>query len=163
MTDCPCGSGKSLSECCEPYIEGDAIPETAEALMRSRYTAYTLGETAYVIKTHDPKTRADLDEDAVREWAEEAEWLGLEVLGTEKGEKGDDVGFVEFICAYEERGRARNHHERSEFRRRDGCWYFHEGDVKTHRPEVRELPKIGRNDPCHCGSGKKFKKCHGKR
>ncbi|MEM9191542.1 MAG: YchJ family protein, partial [Myxococcota bacterium] len=161
MTPCPCGSGMALAKCCQPYIDGDAIPKTAEALMRSRYTAYAIGDTSYVIATHDPETRGDLDEDAVRQWSEEAVWLGLEILGTEKGGERDDVGVVEFVCAYEERGKARRHRERSDFRRRDGRWYFRDGEVEGQEPEVRAAPKVGRNDPCPCGSGKKYKKCHG--
>ena len=96
MSQCPCGSGKSFSACCEPYLTGAADAPTAEALMRSRYTAYTLNKTAYIESSHDPETRDSLDLEATGRWAGESEWLGLKILRTEAGGKKDDRGIVEF-------------------------------------------------------------------
>jgi SEC-C motif-containing protein len=160
MSQCPCGSGKSFSACCEPYLTGAADAPTAEALMRSRYTAYTLNKTAYIESSHDPETRDSLDLEATGRWAGESEWLGLKILRTEAGGKKDDRGIVEFEARYRQNGEEVLHHEESIFIRRGGTWFFYDG----HKPSltvVREEPKVGRNDPCPCGSGKKYKKCCG--
>jgi len=159
---CPCESGQPLEKCCEPYIDGEARPPTAEALMRSRFTAYAIGEIDYIISTHDPQTAKGLDKEATRQWAEQADWLGLHVLRTEDGAEQDEEGVVEFVARYETAEGEKAHHEVSTFKKRDGRWYFHDGKVVTGEPVVRSEPKVGRNDPCPCGSGKKYKKCCGR-
>ena len=58
---CPCGGGETLEECCGRYLSGEAKAPTAEALMRSRYTAVTKGQVDYLFETHHPKTRDDFD------------------------------------------------------------------------------------------------------
>ena len=78
---CPCESGKTFKKCCEPFITGEKEAETAEQLMRSRYTAYTQVEMDYIEKTHDPKTRNQTDMESNRKWAESTKWTGLEILG----------------------------------------------------------------------------------
>lgn len=160
MTLCPCGSGKSYSQCCEPYITGAAIPATAEALMRSRYTAYTKKDVDYIEKTHAPETRDTLDMEATREWAEESNWLELNILRTEAGGSNDDTGTVEFTANYKVKKDEYRHHEISSFVKHDGVWYFLDGYTPS-ATVVRETPKVGRNEPCPCGSGKKYKKCCG--
>ncbi|MBW2460933.1 MAG: YchJ family protein [Deltaproteobacteria bacterium] len=159
--ECPCGSDKVLDECCGPIIAGEAKAATAEALMRARYAAYATNKTEFVIDTHDPETRDELDVKATRRWAEGNDWLGLEILETEAGGKDDDEGIVEFVVTFsDERDRTQTHHERSEFVRRDGDWHFHDGEIVVKEPVRSE--KVGRNEPCPCGSGKKYKKCHGR-
>ena len=158
MAQCPCGSKKSYSLCCEPFLNGSKIPSTAEALMRSRYTAYTKAEIPYIESTHDPATRDSLDIESTRSWAAESEWLGLEIVATENGGKNDTKGTVEFKARYKQDGEEVVHHEYSSFVKQDGSWFFHDGHTPS-ATVVRESPKIGRNDPCPCGSGKKFKKC----
>ena len=159
MSDCPCGSGAAFARCCEPFLSGVALPETAEQTMRSRYTAYTRVETAYLMATLHPTNREEGDEESAKRWAEESEWLGLEILGTQAGGKDDSEGLVEFIASFRTKGgEAQTHHERSYFVKENGRWLFKEG----HTPQVtlrRASPKVGRNDPCSCWSGKKFKKC----
>lgn len=136
-------------------------PPTAEALMRSRYTAYALCRADYILDTHDPATRGPIDRAAVERWAREAHWRGLEVLATERGGPDDDEGVVEFRARYDnEAGQARVHHERSTFRRADGRWLYVDGSTPRQRPATRAAT-AGRNDPCPCGSGKKYKKCCG--
>jgi SEC-C motif-containing protein len=130
--------------------------------MRSRYTAYVLEKIDYIVETHDPKLRSEVDPEAAREWSEEADWLGLEIVDTKGGGEKDDTGEVEFIARFDARDKVQSHRERSTFKRRNGRWYFHRGEVIKERPIVRDQPKIGRNDPCPCGSGKKYKKCCGK-
>lgn len=171
---CPCGSGSSYDNCCEPLIKGTKLPETAEQLMRSRYSAFVKADVEYLKKTLAPESRSDFDMVATKKWAEEAQWKGLKIMSTEKGTTDDNKGTVEFVATYVVDGEGLDHHEVSKFRKADsGQWYFVDGDSHTHpegeghhhhhKPQTvqRESPKIGRNDPCFCGSGKKYKKCHG--
>lgn len=158
--NCPCQSGKSFAECCEPLIKGEEKAETAEQLMRSRYTAYTQVNMDYIEKTHDPKTRKNSDMEANRRWAESAKWFGLEVLSTEGGGPDDDDGMVEFIARYDLGEGEEEHHEHSLFRKENGGWYY--SDSRNSQETYVREEKIGRNDPCPCGSGKKYKKCCGK-
>ena len=162
MPPCPCGSPRPFDDCCRPFLDGTRRPETAEQLMRSRYSAFTRVEMDYIRETTLPKRRADLDEAATRAWAEGSEWLGLEILAVDGGGPDDDSGTVEFQASYEQDGEEELHHERSTFLRQDGRWYFVEGKHAGPATFVREQPKVGRNDPCPCGSGKKFKKCCGR-
>ncbi len=156
---CPCESGKTFKTCCEPLIAGTKDAETAEELMRSRYTAYTQVEMDYIEKTHDPKTRDQTDMDSNRKWAESTKWIGLEILETQQGGAEDEVGSVTFTAKFETDERIQEHHERSLFRKEHGKWYFVDASDPTKTPIIRSEPKIGRNDPCPCGSGKKYKKC----
>jgi SEC-C motif-containing protein len=158
---CVCGLEPETESCCGRYIHGGAKVPTAEALMRSRYTAYVLGEIDYLVSSHDPAKRDEIDSDSARQWSREAEWRGLEVHEA-KGGPEDDEGVVEFTARYEMQGRLVRHRERAIFRRIDGTWYYHDGDMVKAKPVEREGPKTGRNDPCPCGSGLKYKRCHGK-
>jgi SEC-C motif domain protein len=160
MSNCPCGSGKSFSACCDPFLRGAKKPSTAEAMMRSRYTAYTTNNIAYIESTHDPATRDSLNLDSTEEWARNSEWLGLEIIRTEGGGPKDEAGIVEFKASYRQEGEDVVHHEESSFVKQDGQWYFHDGHTPS-ATVVRDTPKVGRNDPCPCGSGRKFKKCCG--
>lgn len=175
MSQCPCGSNLTFDQCCEPFLSGKALPETAEKLMRSRYTAFTKADVGYLKKTLAPESRKDFDENSTRQWATNSKWKGLKIFSTEKGGPEDKKGTVEFVATYEQNGEGIDHHEVSTFRKDEkGQWYFVDGDSHTHgagesehhhhhhtRPQtvVREEPKVGRNDPCPCGSGKKYKKC----
>ena len=153
--DCPCGAGKLFSECCERYLTGAAEAPTAEALMRSRYCAYLLRERDYMERTWHPSTcPPGLDADA----GADVEWLGLEVIGVNGGGEGDRHGEVEFVARYRHAGGEALLRERSHFVRQEGRWFYLNGHEP---PQRRELPKVGRNDPCPCGSGRKFKKCCG--
>lgn len=130
--------------------------------MRSRYTAYAVQNVDYVLDTHDPETRDEIDEADVRNWSERSEWLELEILDTKNGGEKDEEGEVEFIARYLIDGKVRNHRERSTFKKTKGRWYLHDGNVIGGTSVKREGPKVGRNDPCPCGSGKKHKKCCGR-
>jgi SEC-C motif-containing protein len=130
--------------------------------MRSRYSAYALKKIEHIFATHDPETRDDVDETGTRDWAARTTWQSLEIVGTKDGGPNDDHGEVEFIARFaDEKGRDLSHHERSTFVRREGRWYFVDGVTPKQAPAKRSEPKVGRNDPCPCGSGKKYKKCHG--
>jgi SEC-C motif-containing protein len=158
---CYCGTGRDFEECCEPYLKGSAKPETAEALMRSRYSAYATDNIDYVMSTHDPATIDAVDREGAQRWARESAWQGLEIVETVAGGPGDDTGVVEFVARYESEDQAVAHHERAQFRRIDGSWFYIDGEMVKAKPTRRETPKVGRNEPCPCGSGKKYKKCHG--
>lgn len=158
MKACPCGTTKDYSECCEPFLKGTAKAPTAEKLMRSRYTAFAVGELDYVEKTHSPATRKELDMEGVRSWALNSKWLGLEIRETDKGMEKDTTGKVEFKCKFIFNGAEQTHHELSTFEKTDGEWFFVDGVMRNNTVKRAE-PKIGRNDPCSCGSGKKAKKC----
>lgn len=159
MTQCPCGSGAGLDECCGPAIEGRQPAATAEALMRSRYTAHATRATDYLRATHvPPRDQADR---AARDTGTSSTWTRLEVVDTHAGGEADDAGVVEFRAHYRAAsGEAGVHHERSRFRKTKGRWAYVDGDLVMPAP-VKAAPKPGRNDPCSCGSGKKFKRCCG--
>jgi len=161
MHSCPCGSGQPYSSCCAPYITGAAVAQSAEALMRSRYSAYAEHAIDYLGDTLHPEHRNDWDRDATRRWSEAAEWLGLEIVSTEGGQPGETEGWVEFIASYNEKGELKRHHERSRFAAAGGRWYYVDGELPKPQTQRHEAPKVGRNDPCPCGSGKKYKKCCG--
>jgi len=160
--DCPCTSGKSFAACCEPYVTGKASAPTAEALMRARYTSYATGRIDFIEKTHAPESRADFDRKASEKWAKESTWGGLSVVAVKGGGPEDAEGVVNFVARFATGGQDYEHREIATFRKDKGTWWFVDG--KSPKPEtfVRSGPEVGRNDPCHCGSGKKFKKCHGK-
>jgi SEC-C motif-containing protein len=160
MTDCPCGSGAAYAECCEPIITGSNPAETPERLMRARYSAYVRGEMDFLFESTHPKHREGYDHKGTREWAESAEWLGLEILETARGGEGESIGEVEFIARFKDKGVTREHHELASFKREKGNWYFAEGSMV--KPKPISVSKIGRNEPCPCGSGAKYKKCCGK-
>jgi SEC-C motif-containing protein len=159
MDTCPCGSGVAFDACCGPLIAGAPAP-TAEALMRARYTAYSRGDIDYLMATLTPEARADFDPVEAQGVADESVWTGLEVRAVTDGGAGDDTGTVEYVARLKYRGRARIHHERATFRREDGQWRCSGGEVNPKQPPVRVV-SIGRNEPCLCGSGKKYKKCCG--
>jgi SEC-C motif domain protein len=157
-TGCPCGSKIAEAQCCAPIIAGEPAA-TAEALMRSRYCAYVRGAIQHLMTTHDAKTRGDVDEKAVAAWSRTTTWMGLEILATEAGGPDDQEGVVEFIARGSTNGTAFAQRERSRFRKVEGRWYYVDG--KTGNEPVRKQATPGRNDPCPCGSGMKYKRCHG--
>ena len=159
LTGCVCGKGTSTETCCRPLLRGEVRARTAEELLRSRYAAYVLGEMDYVFATHDPATQEGLDREGSERWSKEATWQGLEIVATERGGEDDSEGVIEFIARFSVKGVAQSHHERAQFARKDGTWFFVDGEMVKPAPVVRSAPKIGRNDPCPCGSGKKHKRC----
>ena len=158
---CPCGAGPTAAECCLRYITGAEPAPTAEALMRSRYSAYVLGEIHWILGTHDPSSTEEVDEESTEKWSKQASWKGLEIVSTVAGGRQDEVGQVEFIARYEMEGAPFSHHEKARFRKVEDRWVYVDGDMVRPKPVVRDQPKVGRNEPCPCGSGTKYKKCHG--
>ena len=162
MDHCPCGSQASYDECCRPVLEGERQAATPEQLMRARYSAYAKGEIGYLLTSLHPGHRADFDEKKTRAWAEHSEWHGLKILATSGGGTEDSEGTVEFVASYTEKGTRIEHRELSTFKKESGVWYFVGGETVPPKQVVRTTPKTGRNDPCPCGSGQKFKKCCGR-
>lgn len=161
MSNCPCGTLNTYDECCKPFHAGDANPETAEKLMRSRYSAFVKNEIQYIADTHIPGTK-DFDLEEAREWATTSTWKGLEIVNTKKGGESHTDGVVEFKALYSDKEeRDYLHHEVATFKKINEKWYFDQGQIVGAGPIRRATPKIGRNDPCTCGSGKKYKKCCG--
>ena len=160
-TDCPCSSGRPFASCCEPYITGKTAAPTAEALMRARYTSYATDRIDFVEQTHAPESRADFDRKASEKWAKGSSWKGLTLVAVKGGREDDSTGVVSFVARFGSGGKDYEHHEIATFRKQNGAWCFVYGKSPKPDPFVQTGPDIGRNDPCHCGSGKKFKKCHG--
>jgi len=151
---CPCGSSQKHEDCCGALLAGKANAASAEALMRSRFCAYASDDFAYLSKSWHRSTRPrkfEADNDGLV-------WTRLEVLNTTSGQQSDSSGTVEFIAHYivndKHRGQMR---EVSDFVFEDGQWFYVDGKQVKGEPVKSE--KVGRNDPCPCGSGKKYKKC----
>jgi SEC-C motif-containing protein len=148
---CPCGSGLDYSLCCQPYLRGDLLPKDPSQLMRSRYSAFVMKDAGWLIASWHPtvgaeRLRADLESGFAR-----TQWQGLTLFEESPGRNADE-GYVSFVARYEEQGVPGAIIERSRFLKEQGQWYYVDG----------QRPDIGRNDPCPCGSGKKFKKCCGR-
>jgi SEC-C motif domain protein len=133
---CLCGSGKTLADCCALLIGTDRVAETAEQLMRSRFTAYAQKNVKYIFDTTDPQVRMDFDMKSNEDWANEVDFFHLDVRATStEGNKGN----VEFIAKYRTKDGAEHlHHEFSKFRRVNGVWYFRDGRVVVQPPANQE-------------------------
>ncbi|WP_110643421.1 YchJ family protein [Salinicola sp. CPA57] len=154
---CPCGSHNPYARCCAIYHLGEAAAPTAEALMRSRYTAFALGGLGgYLVETWDADT-IDPALTAEQLDRQENQWLGLEILDArESGARGT----VEFKARFRPATAAalaapQVLHERSRFSRHRGIWRYLDGIID---PPADGVP-VSRNAPCPCGSGKKAKRC----
>lgn len=122
---CPCGTGQILAQCCQPLLSDNQSAASALALMRSRYSAYTLGNKEYLLRTWHSSTRPrqfDLS-------YYQQNWQRLKIIATVAGEADDDNGEVEFIAIYKLNGRAERLHERSRFRREDQQWRYLDGTI----------------------------------
>jgi SEC-C motif domain protein len=153
--NCPCGSGHTLDNCCGPILAQDKLADTAERLMRARFSAYVLGVTDFLVASWDSSTcpsRSKLDQGS------EVVWNDLQILGSEKGGLEDESGTVEFIARGHASGKVITLHETSRFKKLLGHWLYVDGMIHaSKKPSTR----ISRNAPCPCGSGKKYKRCCG--
>ena len=159
---CYCGSKEEFSNCCQPIIADATKAETAEQTMRARYSAFATGSMDFIAATHYPKNFDKTEHESNIEWAKNSKWLGLKIVDTKKGGPEDEKGLVEFQARYISDGEEEVHSEVAKFKKENGQWYFVDGHAPERGTLVREEPKVGRNDPCPCGSGKKYKKCCGK-
>ena len=151
--DCPCGTGETFEKCCQPYLSGTAIAPTAEALMRSRYSAFATQNVQYLVKTHHPSKRSFGEKAELKQSCQNTQWIRLKILGTQAGTTNDTQGVVEFEAVYQSTQMGQLH-ERSNFIKEQGAWFYMDGQILP-----PSIPKRG--EPCWCGSGKKYKKCHG--
>lgn len=123
---CPCGSGEAYTACCGVFIDNGMLPETAEQLMRSRYSAYVLAREDYLLCTWHGSTRpAQLG----LQDAGPVKWLGLKILRCEAGGAHDHDGIVEFVARYQVNGRAERLQEVSRFVREAGQWLYVDGQI----------------------------------
>lgn len=161
MELCPCGSAENYDKCCEPFHSEAQSPDTAEKLMRARYSAFVKNQIKFIESTHVPGTK-DFDVSEAQEWATSSTWKGLKIISTKQGAPEQAKGTVEFQALYADKeGNDYLHHEIANFKKIDDKWYYDEGQIVGTGPIKRAQPKVGRNEPCPCGSGKKFKKCCG--
>ena len=165
----------SYQDCCQPYHDAfyndevdkaDGIKaETAERLMRTRYSAFALVKPEYIVKTTVPAQQALLDVVAIESWAKETDWAGLEIVEhTPKlGKRHAQVEFKAYFRSPEKTTgglavKVQAHHELSTFIKvkdkanQDARWYFLDPTVAM---------TVSQKQPCICGSGEKFKRCCG--
>jgi SEC-C motif domain protein len=153
---CACGSGVSFGACCEPIIAGKKLAGTAEALMRSRFSAHVVRDYGHLHRTFT----GTVDKPYVAEDDRgDLNWTRLVVHAHETGPKAD-VAYVDFSAYFQDEGAEQAIHEKSEFLNVKGAWFYHRS-VRNGPAPVKSSPKVGRNEPCPCGSGKKFKQCCG--
>jgi SEC-C motif-containing protein len=161
MTSCPCGSDIFAEKCCTPIIAGEAAP-TAEALMRARYTAFVTKQIGDFLRdTLASEKQGEFNLRDVEKSARDAEGLDFMVRALSEGGAEDEAGTVEYVARFRIRGKVQVHHELATFRRgEDRRWLYVDGQLNP-KGAPQHVNKVGRNDPCSCGSGLKFKKCCG--
>ena len=147
---CPCQTGKSYTDCCQPFHLHQMIPDSAEKLMRSRYTAYTQVNIPYIVETTVPAQQPLLDQQAMQLWGDETDWAGLKIISHQPF-VSKIHSWVEFKAFFNIENGIDAYHERSLFVLISGRWYFVDPTV----------PLPSQKQPCVCGSGKKFKHCCG--
>ena len=165
---CPCQlnplsvneSKLSYSDCCQPYHNGINTADgtkanSAERLMRSRYSAFVLVKPEYIIQTTVPTQQSLLDIQAIGRWAKETDWAGLQIIN-HVPKLGKRHAQVEFKAFYSTEQGQQAHHELSSFVRIKECWYFLDPTVSMSSMSVTQ------KQPCLCGSGEKFKRCCGR-
>lgn len=156
MEPCPCQSAKSYRECCGPYISGESMPGV-EDLVRARYTAFSLKNFDYVERTHASEVRADFNRAEAERISEECVWEGLYI---HKSRITEEEAEVEYAVRVKMSQKPVARGVLARFRKEQGLWCFVSSKPMAHIAQLKG-PKIGRNESCFCGSGKKYKKCHG--
>jgi SEC-C motif-containing protein len=126
-TNCPCGSGNNYTACCEPILTGKKNAATAEALMRSRYVAFTLANVNYLMLSHHSSTRPNKERKSIAQWAKSVKWIGLTILNSQDGQPFNISGTVEFKALYIEDGSLSQIHEKSLFQRENEKWVYISG------------------------------------
>lgn len=121
---CPCGRSKPYDHCCGLVHKDIQLAKTAEDLMRSRYTAFTLGDGDYIFESHYSKTRKLSEKKSIQNWAKSVQWMKLDVLNTTKGGVNDTEGTVEFKAYFIEAGKLDTIHENSLFTKENGHWVY---------------------------------------
>lgn len=150
---CYCTSTAPFSDCCLPIIEGNKAPASAEHLMRSRYSAYCTKNAEYILNSYALSQQSSHHVDDILQFANEVNFIKLDIVNTAQDAQ---YHYVEFKAHYLVADKYCQLHEYSRFIKENGLWKYLDGELYD-TPEL----KIGRNDSCPCGAGKKFKKCHG--
>ena len=158
MTDCPCGSQLEYIVCCQPYLADEKTPSTAEALMRSRFSAYTQGHMDYIKKTMRDKAAIGFNEAEALRWSKRVAWIKLDVTHVLQER---ETASVEFIATFVDGQYLKSIHERSAFVYDNNHWYYVDGSQISPVSGVKKQV-ITRNSRCPCGGIGKFKNCHGK-
>ena len=131
-------------------------PESPRKLLEARYQAFVDGKVDFILDSHHLDTRSQVDRTSIEAWSKKSSWLGLKIEDERiEGEKA----FLTFTVRYTKGVETMNHREHAEFRKDGGKWFYYDSQFPAQQTLKSE--KIGRNDPCTCGSGKKFKKCCG--
>jgi SEC-C motif-containing protein len=149
---CYCPNTQPYESCCNVFITKQKLPETAEQLMRSRYSAYATNNAQYILETYAKSEQSNHSIEDIAAFASFANFIKLEIVATKTEPEFD---YVEFKAHYLADGKHCQIHEVSRFIKEEGAWRYLDGQLY----DVPEL-KVSRNDPCPCDSGKKFKKCH---
>ncbi|MCX6945685.1 MAG: YchJ family metal-binding protein [Opitutales bacterium] len=152
---CPCGSGQLFEACCEPVLSGQRPAADAEQLMRARFTAHVAHDFKFLHTTYRPTAATPY---VPEEGEPTVPWTKLVVHGHETT-ASPDKAFVDFSAYGTEAGTDKVLHEKAEFIRVNGTWLYTREARLGPAPYKSALPKTGRNDPCPCGSGKKYKHC----
>ncbi|KQM77254.1 preprotein translocase subunit SecA [Pedobacter sp. Leaf216] len=119
---CPCGSGLTFKQCCQPYHLKMKPAPTAEALMRSRYSAFVVADADYLFQTTHESKRKNHSKNAYLNSAKNTRWLKLEIVFS-------DFDVVEFKAFYlNKKFETEVLHEKSNFRLEDGKWYYVDGE-----------------------------------
>lgn len=152
LQDCPCGQGQ-YANCCQPLHLRLKIANTAEQLMRSRYSAFALQQIDYILQTTALGQQTALDREAIADWSQSNDWLKLEVIQHQP--KVDKThALVEFKAHYCDKNQGEKqqhiHHEISHFVLHQQQWYFLDPTLDM---------QVTMKQSCICGSGKKFKQC----
>jgi len=126
---CPCESKLTYDRCCEPYLTGGRVPETAEKLMRSRFTAYAMARADYLAATTCAEERAKLDVAELSRYCKAVKCISLRILSTEGGGKEDETGIVLFHAKLMINGKRMLHREKSRFVREEGKWAYVDGET----------------------------------
>ena len=156
-SSCLCGSEQEYHQCCGLYHTGEKMPSTAEVLMRSRFTAYAMHNVDYLLSTWDANKRPT----EINFSKDDVDWCRLEIVDIKKGTEKDSKGIVEFKAFYLLDGEEHVMREISRFKKINGKWHYLDGQVKS-IAKAGQQTNQGKNAPCPCGSGKKFKRCCGK-
>ena len=123
IDNCYCGTQLPFSDCCGPFLAGTDFPQTAQALMRSRYTGFVLCDEDYLLATWHPDTRPS----RVR-FAAQQKWIGLRIKDAQAGGPEDHLGTVEFVARFKVNGKGHRLHERSRFEKVAGRWCYLDGE-----------------------------------
>jgi SEC-C motif-containing protein len=147
MTEkCYCKSGLDFSLCCQPILRVDTVPSSPLALMRSRYSAYCLGDVNYLQATTHDHTWSDEELKFIQDWADNSHWQHLDIVSYTQDT-------VEFKAYYIYKNKQHLHHEKSTFKKVNDMYKYVDGDI------FEDSTNFSKNEKCICGSGLKYKRC----